>query len=209
MNPNVDLYLAEGCGRCSYHATPKCKVHRWKDELQLLRQLALASGLEETVKWGVPCYTYKNKNIINVSAFKEYCVISFFKGVLLKDENQILAKHGESSQSVRTLKFTNTDSIQKLETTIKEYIFGAIEIEKSGEKVLFQKNLEPIPEELTQSFLDYPDLETAFYALTPSRQRGYILHFSQAKQSHTRMDRIEKCLTKIRNGEGLNDLYKG
>ena len=144
-----------------------------------------------------------------MSAFKEYCVISFFKGVLLKDENQILAKHGESSQSVRTLKFTNTDSIQKLETTIKEYIFGAIEIEKSGEKVLFQKNLEPIPEELTQSFLDYPDLETAFYALTPSRQRGYILHFSQAKQSHTRMDRIEKCLTKIRNGEGLNDLYKG
>jgi uncharacterized protein YdeI (YjbR/CyaY-like superfamily) len=207
MNPMVDKYLVDGCMRCKYGATPACKVNTWKEELVLLRQIVLACGLTEEVKWGVPCYTYNKKNIVVVSAFKDYSSLSFFKGVLLKDPHNILDQHGESSQSARLIKFTDPRQILERENVLKAYILEAVEIEKSALKVLFKKNPEPIPEELMEKFDEYPELEKAFYALTPGRQRGYIIYFSQPKQPQTRHSRIEKCKEKIFNGEGLNDKY--
>ncbi|QHL86229.1 hypothetical protein GU926_01710 [Nibribacter ruber] len=205
MNPQVDKYLLDGCMRCPYGATPQCKVHTWKEELVLLRHLVQESGLTEEVKWGVPCYTLGNKNIVMVSAFKQYAALSFFKGVLLKDEARVLSAHGESSQSARIIKFTSPEQILQLQNALKAYLQEAIAIEKAGLKVEFKKNLEPVPEELQAAFMEHPDLESAFYRLTPGRQRGYILFFSQPKQTQTRFSRIEKCREKILQGIGLQD----
>jgi uncharacterized protein YdeI (YjbR/CyaY-like superfamily) len=208
FNPKVDLYLADGCGRCEYYATPKCKVKNWQKELETLRQIVIDCGLTEELKWSVPVYTSQNKNIAVVSAFKEYCSLSFFKGVLLKDQHKLLEQQGESSQSARLIKFTDSKTILKLSPVLKEYILEAVELEKNGQKVTFKKNLEPIPEELEDIFKKLPVLKNAFYSLTPGKQRGYIIYFSQPKQSETRISRIEKCKQKIMNGEGLNDKYK-
>lgn len=207
LNPKVDLYIADGCGRCDYYATPKCKVKNWQLELETLRQIVLESDLEEELKWGVPVYTHKGKNIINVSALKEFSTIGFYKGALLKDPNDILFQQGASSQSVRLLKFTGVDQIIEHKDIILEYIREAIENEEAGKKVEFKKNLEPTPDELLEVFEDDPGLMLAFYALTPGRQRGYIIYISQPKQSKTRFNRIEKCKPKIMNGEGLHDKY--
>lgn len=208
LNPLVDEFLADGCGRCKYHATPQCKVKKWMLELETLRQIALESGLKEDRKWGFPVYTLEGKNIIMLGAFKDFCTMSFFKGVLLKDSKKILVQHGENSQSARIAKFTNEAGIQQVAATLQLYIQEAIELEKKGEKVVFEKQAEPIPEELVVQFEKMPALKTAFYALTPGRQRGYILHFSQPKQSATRLSRIEKCMDKIMKGEGMHDEYK-
>jgi uncharacterized protein YdeI (YjbR/CyaY-like superfamily) len=204
-NPKVDDYLAEGCGRCNLYKTPQCKVHRWDKELKELRKILLACGLTEEVKWSQPCYTLDGNNIIMLSAFKEYAFLSFFKGSLLKDSNEILHKPGENSQAVRVMKFTNINEIQKLESFIKDYIDEAIAIEKSGLKVEFKKTQEPIPEEF-QVKLDVDNaLKAAFEALTPGRQRAYLLHFNGAKQSKTRSSRVEKYIPKILEGKGIND----
>lgn len=208
MNPKVDLFLAEGCGRCEYYATPKCKVHLWPQELILLRQLVLDCGLDEEVKWGVPCYTFNGKNIVNIGAFKSFAALSFFKGSLIEDVHNILLKPGENSQSGRLIKFTDPRQIIEQEDILKEYIFQAIEVEKLGLKVEFKKNPEPVPDELHLIFEEFPEVQEAFYDLTPGRQRGYIIHFSQPKQSITRTERIKKCIPKILNGEGFNDEYK-
>ena len=205
MNPEVDAYFIDGCGRCDLYATPQCKVNTWAKELKLLRHLVLGSGLTEELKWSQPCYTHNGKNILLVTAFKEFCCISFFKGVLLKDEHQLLEAPGENSQSVRFMKFTNVNDIKAYETYIKAYIFEAIDVEKAGLKVAFKKEPEPIPEELLEVFKATPELKTAFEALTPGRQRCYILHFSQAKQSKTRMARIQKYIPKIVAGKGFHD----
>ena len=205
LNPQVDKYLVDGCMRCKYGATPKCKIHNWREEVETLRQIVLECGLKEEVKWGVPCYTYEDKNIVVVSAFKDYASLSFFKGVLLKDSHKILSQHGESSQSARLIKFTETKQITRQEEILKSYILEAIELEKTGQKVEFKKNLEPIPEELLQKFYEYPELKTAFYDLTPGRQRGYIIYFSQPKQSQTKLGRIEKYKQRILNGIGFHD----
>ncbi len=208
MNPEVDKYLLDGCMRCKYGGTPDCKVNNWRNELILLREIVLECGLKEEIKWGVPCYTENNKNIVVVSAFKEYSCLSFFKGVLLKDVHQILDKHGISSQSTRLIKFTSPDQILEKKEQLREYILEAIEIERTGKKVEFAKNPEPIPDELLEKFEEFPALKTAFEALTLGRQRGYIIHFSQPKQSISRMGRIERCIPKILNGEGFHDKYK-
>jgi len=207
MNPKVDKYLIDGCMRCKFGATPACKVNSWKEELVMLRHIVLECGLTEELKWGVPCYTNNDKNIVVISAFKDYCSLSFFKGVLLKDPQNILDQPGESSQSGRLIKFTDPKQIREQEEILKAYILEAVEIEKSGLKVAFKKNPEPIPDELLDKFAEDPVLEKAFYALTPGRQRGYIIYFSQPKQPQTRYSRIEKCKEKIFNGEGLNDKY--
>lgn len=207
MNKTVDNYLLEGCGRCSLGGTPECKVHQWISELELLRMIVLDCGLTEESKWGVPCYTYRGSNVLIVSAFKDYCSISFFKGSLLSDPKEILEKPGENSQAARLLKFTNTGAIKALEVHIKNYIYEAIEVEQAGLKVNFKKTSEPIPEELEKRFADDPILKTAFESLTPGRQRGYLLYFSAPKQSKTRASRIEKSIGKILNGEGINDKY--
>jgi uncharacterized protein YdeI (YjbR/CyaY-like superfamily) len=207
MNKSVDNYLLEGCGRCPLGGTPDCKVHKWISELKLLRMIVLESGLAEECKWGVPCYTFDNGNVLLVSAFKDYCSISFFKGSLLKDDKKLLEKPGKNSQAARLLKFSIVEEIKEVETDIKSYIREAIEIEKSGLKVNFNKNPEPVPEELEKKFEEDPLLKTAFDALTPGRQRGYIIYFSAPRQSKTRVERIEKSIGKILNGEGLHDHY--
>lgn len=206
MNPKVDVYFAAGCGRCPLTNTPECKVHNWTQELETLREIVLECGLTEELKWGVPCYTFERNNVVIIGAFKEYCALSFFKGVLLKDANGILSKQGENSQAGRIVKFTDVRQIVEKESILKGYIREAIEIEKAGLKVEFKDLSEYlIPEEL-QSKLDEDEaFKNAFNALTPGRQKGYILHFSQPKQSKTREARIEKCLPRIFFGKGLND----
>ncbi|MBO6587338.1 MAG: YdeI/OmpD-associated family protein [Gracilimonas sp.] len=205
MNPEVDQYLDIGCGRCPLGGTPECKVHDWQEELKQLRLIILESGLTEEVKWSVPCYTYEGSNVLILSAFKNYCSVSFFKGSLLQDQNKMLVKPGKNSQAARLFKFTNVEQINESENSIKEYIREAIEIEKSGKKVKFKKNPEPFPEELQVKFDEDPVLQEAFEALTPGRQRGYIIHFSGAKQSSTRQRRIEKYIPKIMEGKGFHD----
>jgi uncharacterized protein YdeI (YjbR/CyaY-like superfamily) len=205
LNPKVDKYLVEGCMRCKLGGTPACKVNQWREELEALRSIVLSCGLTEELKWGVPCYTSDNKNIAMVSAFKEHCCLSFFKGALLNDPRDILVKPGESSQAARYVKFTSLQQVMEMEEVLKTYILSAVEIEKSGQKVAFVKNPEPVPEELVSKFEEYPELKHAFDALTPGRQRGYIIYFSQPKQRQSRLNRIEKCMQKILKGEGLNE----
>lgn len=208
MNKTVDNYLLEGCGRCPLGGTPDCKVHQWTSALQLLRRIVLDCGLTEESKWGVPCYTFQQKNVLMVSALKDQCSISFFKGSLLRDQKNLLVKPGPNSQAVRLFKFRHINEIEAIEKDIKTYILESIEVEKAGLKVPFIKNPEPIPEELDVKLEQDPALKTAFEALTPGRQRGYILYFSQPKQSKTRMARIEKCTPMILTGLGLHDKYK-
>ncbi len=208
MNESVDNYLLAGCGRCPLGGTADCKVHTWTSELKLLREMVLDCGLTEESKWGAPCYTFKRKNILMVSALKEYCCISFFKGSLLSDDKKLLGKPGPNSQAARLFKFKSTDEINKNKRDIIAYIFESIEIENSGLKVTFKKNPEPIPEELTAKFEEDHFLKNAFEALTPGRQRGYILYFSQPKQAKTRVSRIEKSVPMILSGIGLHDKYK-
>lgn len=208
MNTSVDNYFIEGCGRCPLGGTTDCKVHTWNKELTLLRKIVLDCGLKEDCKWGVPCYTFQDKNVLLISAFKAYCCISFFKGSLLSDPKQLLEKPGPNSQAVRLFKFKDIHEIQTIESVIKAYIFESVEVEKAGLEVAFNKNPEPIPEELERKFEEDPFLKTSFEALTPGRQRGYILYFSQPKQSKTRVSRIEKCTSMILSGLGLHDSYK-
>ncbi|RYG49300.1 MAG: hypothetical protein EOO01_12605 [Chitinophagaceae bacterium] len=206
-NPGVDQYFIDGCGRCPLGGTPACKVHNWENELQKLREIVLECGLIEELKWGVPCYTLHGANVVIISALKECCVISFFKGALLGNEEGILVKPGENSQAGRIIRFTSLQNIKEMEPRLKAYVYEAMEVENAGLKVELKKNPEPIPEEFQQKLDNDPALNTAFYALTPGRQRGYIIHFSSTKQSKTRESRIEKCLPLIFSGIGLHDKY--
>ncbi|WP_345725309.1 YdeI/OmpD-associated family protein [Sinomicrobium weinanense] len=208
MNTSADQYFIDGCGRCPLGGTPDCKVHHWTPALKLLRKIVLDCGLSEESKWGVPCYTFRDKNVLIVSALKDYCCLSFFKGSLLNDQKNLLVKPGPNSQAARLFKFTDTDEIIAMESELKAYIFEAIEIERAGLHVTFKKNPEPIPYELEVKFEEDPVLKTAFEALTPGRQRGYLLYFSQPKQSKTKVSRIEKCVPMILSGLGLHDKYK-
>ena len=209
MTESIETYLLEGCGRCPLGGTPECKVHSWTEELKYLRSIVLDCGLNEEMKWGVPCYTLNGKNVLLVSAFKEYASISFFKGALLSNEKSLLVKPGANSQAARVIRFTDTKQIQEVEAEIKATIFEAIEVEKAGLTIPFKKNPEPVPEELEKKFEEDPVFKSAFEALTPGRQRGYIIYFSGAKQAKTRETRIEKYVGKILNGEGLHDKYQG
>ncbi len=206
LNPLVDKYLIDGCMRCKYGATPKCKVLNWTAELETLRQIVLETGLKEVIKWGVPVYTNNGKNIVTVAALKDAATIGFFKGVLLKDAHKILQQQG-SLQSDRLIKFTSVDDIESLADVLTEYIREAIAIEESGRKVEFKKNPEPIPDELLQSFEQDPTFKNAFFDLTPGRQRGYIIYFAQPKNTQTRLGRIAKYKQQIFEGVGLHDKY--
>lgn len=205
MSPYVDQYLAEGCGRCPLGGTPQCKVHTWQDELIHLRMIVNDSGLNEEYKWKQPCYTFEDNNVLLVTAFKNYATLAFFKGALLKDPKGILVAPGENSQAVRQLRFTSVAQITSNETSIRAYIKEAIDIEKKGLKIEFKKQPEAILEELEAKFEEDPAFQAAFEALTPGRQRGYLLHFSAAKQSQTRVSRIEKAMEKIFEGKGWNE----
>ncbi|MCU9614914.1 YdeI family protein [Caldibacillus lycopersici] len=182
------------------------KATKWKAEYETLRKIVLDCDLTEEIKWMHPCYTFENKNIVLIHGFKEYCALLFPKGALLKDPNHILIQQTENSQSARQIRFTNVQEIVELEPAIKGYISEAIEVEKAGLEVEFKKHSDyPVPEELETKFAENPELKTAFEALTPGRQRAYLLYFAQAKQSKTRVTRIEKYTEKILEGKGLND----
>jgi uncharacterized protein YdeI (YjbR/CyaY-like superfamily) len=206
MNPKIDDYLAEGCGRCPLGGTPDCKVHAWQTELKLLRDLVLACGLTEELKWKMPCYTLDGRNIVMVSALKECAQISFFKGALLTDSAEILEKPGENSQAARVVRFTSSKAVRQASATLKKYIGQAIQIEQAGLKVDFQAKTELVlPDELSRKLDSLPALRAAWEALTPGRQRGYVLYFSSAKQSATRESRIDKCAPRILEGLGMHD----
>ncbi|UNY98550.1 YdeI family protein [Zhouia spongiae] len=182
------------------------RAPKWKEEMTLLRKLCLDCGLTEDFKWMHPCYTFKGKNIVLIHGFKDYCALLFYKGALLKDIENLLVQQTENVQAARQMRFTGKEEIIAGEATIKAYIFEAVEVEKSGLEVKMKKTSEfDMPEELLSKFKEEPHFKTAFESLTPGRQRGYLLHFSGAKQSKTRASRIEKCIEKIFDGKGLND----
>jgi len=182
-------------------------VDKWQDELSTLRAIILECGLIEELKWGTPCYSWQDVNIVIIGGLKDCCVLSFFKGSLLDNANGLLEKPGENTRTVRLIRFTNVREIAKLASALKAYIYEAIEVERAGVKVKLKKNPEPIPEEFQNKLGEIPALKTAFYALTPGRQRAYILYFSAPKQSKTREARIKKCMPRILQGKGLNDEY--
>jgi uncharacterized protein YdeI (YjbR/CyaY-like superfamily) len=206
MNQHADTYFTAGCGRCAKGGTPACKVNTWAAELAALRALVLAAGLTEACKWGVPCYTFEKGNVVLIHAFKDYCALLFFKGALLKDAKGILIQQTENVQSARQLRFTDVRDIVAMKATIKAYLQEAVAVEKAGLKVSKKPTAEFVMPEEFQAKLDTsPALKTAFEALTPGRQRGYLLHFAAAKQAKTRAARVEKCMPQILNGKGLLD----
>ena len=182
------------------------KAKKWQQEMKLLREICLDCGLTEEFKWMHPCYTFQGKNVVLIHGFKEYCALLFHKGVLLKDTNNILIQQTENVQSARQIRFTSLQEIIDLKSTIKAYIFEAMEVEKAGLEVPMKKTSEfKMPDEFKVPLDNDPDLKAAFQGLTPGRQRGYLLYFSQAKQSTTRTSRVEKYIPKILQGKGLND----
>jgi uncharacterized protein YdeI (YjbR/CyaY-like superfamily) len=201
MNPKVDFFFD--------------KASKWQKEFEKLRTIVLDCGLTEELKWGNPCYTrptessgraFQDSNIVLIHGFKEYCALLFFKGALLNDANGILIQQTENVQSARQIRFTNVQEIVKMEPALKAYIYEAIEVEKAGLKVKLKKTSEyTIPEEFQNKLDKRPALKKAFEALTPGRQRAYIFHFSQPKQSKTREARVDKYIPQILKGKGLDD----
>lgn len=199
LNPKVDFYFGK-------NKLSTDKANNWQEELEQLRTIILDCGLTEELKWGVPCYTFQKSNIVLIHVFKEYCAVLFFKGALLKDTNGILIQQTKNVQAARQIRFTNVREIVKMEKILKTYIYEAVEVEKAGLKVPLKKTKEfAIPKEFENKLNKTSALKKAFYALTPGRQRGYLLYFSAAKQSQTRESRIEKYMQQILNGKGLND----
>jgi uncharacterized protein YdeI (YjbR/CyaY-like superfamily) len=192
MDPKVDVYLSN--------------ARKWQEEMEKLRMIILDCGLTEELKWRAPCYMFQKSNIVIIQGFKEYCALLFFKGALLNDGNGILVKTGENTQAGRQIRFTGVQEIIEMEPILKTYIYEAIEVDKAGLKVNFKKTTEfIIPEEFQNKLDEIPALKTAFHALTPGRQRAYILYFSAPKQSKTRESRVEKWIQQILKGKGLND----
>lgn len=192
MNPKVDAFLR--------------RAEKWQPELKKLRAIVLGCGLTEELKWGQPCYTSEKKNVVLIHGFKEYCALLFFKGALLKDLKGILIQQTENVQAGRQIRFINTREIAAMEPILKAYIQEAIEVEKAGLKVVHKKTSDfKIPGEFQNKLDEIPALRTAFNALTPGRQRGYLFYFSGAKQSKTRAERVEKYMPQILKGKGLDD----
>lgn len=185
-------------------------AERWRDELAALRRIVLDCGLSEEFKWRIPVYVVDGGNVVSLAALKDSCVLSFFKGSLLKDPHGLLTKPGENSRAARVIRLTGVDEIAKLEPKLRKYIAAAVEVEQAGLKVDFEAEAElPIPEEVQRKFAEHPALKTAFEALTPGRQRAYVLYFSAPKQSKTRTSRIEQYAQRILDGKGINDCVCG
>jgi len=192
MNPKVDFYFDE--------------AKKWQKEMEQLRSIALDCQLTEELKWGTPCYTLGKSNIVLIHAFKDYCAFLFFKGVLLKDTDHILIQQSKNVQAARQIRFKSVNEIIEIKATLKAYIYEAIEIEKAGLQVKLKKTEDfEVAEEFQTKLASIIELKTAFEALTPGRQKAYLLHFSQPKQAKTRESRIEKAMPQILNGKGLND----
>ena len=192
MNPGVDFYFIN--------------ARKWQKEFEQLRAIVLDCGLAEELKWGCPCYMFEKCNIVLIHGFKDYCALLFFKGALLHDDKGILVQQTENVQAARQIRFTAVKEIAKLKSTLKSYIYEAIEVEKAGLKVKLKKVAAfAVAEEFQTKLNKNAALKKAFYALTPGRQRGYLLYFSQPKQSKTRELRVKKCMPQILKGKGLND----
>ena len=192
MNPKVDFYFN--------------KEQRWQVEVKELRKIVLDCGLVEELKWGVPCYLFQDKNIVLIHEFKTYCAFLFFKGALLSDHSGILIQQTQNVQAARQIRFTDTEQILLNGNILKSYIFEAIEVEKAGLKVELKKTSAfNLPVEFEDELTKNPALKTAFYGLTPGRQRAYLLHFDAPKQVKTKLARIEKHIPQILAGKGLND----
>jgi len=196
MNPKVDAFLLN--------------TKKWREELTILRSIVMDSGLGEELKWGAPCYVHEQANVIIMQGFKDYFALMFFKGALMKDPQDLLRKPGENTQSGRQIRMTSMDEMLGQEEVLRAYIQDAIAVEKAGAKVVVKKTEEyPVPSELEESFAANNDLQHAFYGLTPGRQRAYLLHFAEAKQSATRKARIEKYAPRILKGKGIIDCWCG
>jgi uncharacterized protein YdeI (YjbR/CyaY-like superfamily) len=192
MNPKVDFYFD--------------KAKNWQEEIRKLRTIVLDCGLTEELKWGCPCYTFQKSNIVLIHVFKEYCALLFFKGALLQDTKEVLIQQTKNVQAARQIRFTSSGEITKMKSIIKAYIYEAIEVEKGGLKVKLKKASEfAIPDEFKKILRKNSALKTAFYALTPGRQRGWLLYFAAPKQAKTRESRVEKSTQAILKGKGLND----
>ena len=191
-NPKVDFYFS--------------KAGKWQQHVEQLRMIVLDCGLTETLKWGCPCYTYQEANIVLIHVFKEYCALLFFKGALLNNSHGLLIQQTKNVQAARQIRFTDLPEIIKKMAMLKACVYEAIEVEKAGLKVPLKKTAAfIIPDEFKKKLAEAPVLKKAFYALTPGRQRAYLLHFAAAKQSKTREARIENCMPQIMQGKGLND----
>lgn len=191
MHSKVDAYISKS---------------QWEKELEKLRAIILDCQLNEGLKWGTPCYTYEGNNVVLIHTFKEYCAILFFKGALLSDPESVLIQQTENTQATRQIRFTDVKEVVGMARVLKSYIYEAIEVERAGLKVEYKKTTEfVVAEEFQQQLDTNPALKTAFEALTPGRQRAYLLHFSAPKQSKTRVSRIEKCMPQILDGKGLMD----
>ena len=192
MNPKVDAFLSE--------------AKTWREEYEKLRMIVLDCGLTEELKWGKPCYSFEDSNVVLIHGFKEYCALLFMKGALLKDASGILIQQTENVQAARQIRFTSVREIVELAPVLKAYVLEAIEVEKAGLKVEYKKNMELVfPEEFQKKLDESPALKAAFKALTPGRQRAYHLYFTAAKQSKTRESRVEKWMPQILEGKGLDD----
>lgn len=192
LNSKVDAYVD--------------KPGQWQEAYRKLRAIALDCDLTEDFKWGHPCYTLDDQNVVLIHGFKEYCALLFFKGALMQDPKGILIQQTENVQAGRQIRFTSAQEITKLAATLKSYIRDAIKVERSGAQVEFKQTAEfAMPEEFLSKLEESPALQEAFNALTPGRQRGYLLHFSSAKQAKTRAARVDKCIPHILKGKGLDD----
>ena len=190
-NPKVDAYFN--------------RPNAWLKEMKKLRTIMLDNGLTEELKWGKPCYTFNDNNIVILQSFKAFCAALFVKGALIKDPKKLLKEQGKNTQSAKRLEFSDGKQIEAAKTAINAIVRDAIRVEKSGDKVVFKKQPEPIPDELQTALNKNKKLKQAFAALTPGRQRGYILQISAAKQSETRASRVEKFIPKILAGKGIQD----
>ncbi|ADU50774.1 Domain of unknown function DUF1801 [Thermaerobacter marianensis DSM 12885] len=192
QNPQVDALLE--------------REIRWRDEFRKLREILLDLPLEETVKWGQPCYTHGGKNVVLIHGFKEYCALLFFKGALLDDPHGVLVRQTETVRAARQMRFTSLEEIEARQPIIRDYVHRAIAIEEAGLKVDFSKGRDlPVPDELEQKFAEMPALRAAFEALTPGRRRAYLLYFSRAKRPATRLARIQRSIPRIMEGKGPNE----
>lgn len=191
MNAKVEAFLKD--------------AKKWREEMKALRSIALDCGLSEELKWNKPCYSFRKGNVAIIQPFKDRCAFMFFKGALLSDPDGLLERPGRNSHAARRMMFSNAEEVVRMGPRLREFIAGAIEVEKAGLRVPERKEPAPIPEELVAMYEKVPGLEEAFGALTPGRQRGYLLHFSSAKQARTRTSRIEKCVPQILEGKGLHD----
>jgi uncharacterized protein YdeI (YjbR/CyaY-like superfamily) len=203
--PTVDAYLRDGCGRCAHFQTPECKVHRWTAALQALREIVLSTGLEETIKWGVPCYTHDDKNVAMVAAFKDHCALSLFEGAALVDDDGLLERPGPNSRIARFVRFASEADVRARGTALRHLLQQAIDHAREGKKLDLPPPDDPVPDELQRVLDGRPALQTAFAALTPGRRRSHILHVSGAKQTETRARRAERCAEDILAGRGFHE----